>query len=298
VTKVSFSYQRLAFYGIVGAWMLVMLTAACGGTPTTPSPSPLGPTVTLIVPSMGPTESSVDIRIVGTRFEPGATVTMDGPLANVAVASSTLITATAQPHPAGAVDIIVTNPDGRSARLPGGYLYVPVAVTFVSPRQVSVGSPLTITGTGFLPGAAVTIGGVAAQVTAVAPTVITATVPSHADGVVDVVVTNPGGQSASLAAALTIASLTLTVTPDVVAPGGRLTVTWTAPSGQSSLDWIGMFRVGAQNTDYGFWIYTDGATAGTWALNAPGQPGEYEFRYLLDDWYVDVARSRKVFVRD
>jgi len=296
------SNRSFAPVAAVGACALIMLAPACGEAPMRPSPpsAPAVPIVTLVVPSMGPTESSVDISIAGSHFLPGATVTMDGPVTNVVVVSSTLIRAAALPHPAGAVDVVVTNPDGRSGSRTGGYTYVPVAITSISTREAYVGSPLTIVGTGFLPGVAVTIGGVAAGVTAVAPTTIDATVPPQADGIVDIVVTNPGGQGGALEAALTIVSLSLTVAPDVVAPGGLLTVTWTAPAVGSwaESDWIGMFRVGAQNTDYGFWIYTYGTPAGTWSLKAPSEPGEYEFRYLVDDGWVDVARSGKVIVRN
>ena len=30
--------------------------------------------------------------------------------------------------------------------------------------------------------------------------------------------------------------------------------------------------------------------SGTLTLNAPAQPGQYQFRYLLDDGFVDTAR--------
>jgi len=56
-----------------------------------------------------------------------------------------------------------------------------------------------LTGTNFAPGATVTLGGSAATaVTVVSATTITATTPAHAAGVVNVVVTNPGTQSATL----------------------------------------------------------------------------------------------------
>ena len=63
---------------------------------------------------------------------------------------------------------------------------------------VTGGTPVTITGTGFVDGASVTVGG--AQVTNVVvanPTTITANTPAHAPGTVDVVVTNPDGQSSN-----------------------------------------------------------------------------------------------------
>jgi hypothetical protein len=74
----------------------------------------------------------------------------------------------------------------------------PPTVTLVAPVSgpVAVGTPVTITGTGFVSGAAVTFDGLPATgITVVSATHITATTPAHAAGPVDVVVTNPDGQS-------------------------------------------------------------------------------------------------------
>jgi hypothetical protein len=64
------------------------------------------------------------------------------------------------------------------------------------------------------------------------------------------------------------------------------------------LDWVGLFKVGAPNTSYDdyWWRYTDAKTSGTLMLTAPNAPGQYEFRYLLDDGYVDTIRSNPVTV--
>jgi hypothetical protein len=64
------------------------------------------------------------------------------------------------------------------------------------------------------------------------------------------------------------------------------------------LDWIALLKVGdsSRNYDSGWWDYTKGAASGTFTLSAPIQPGDYEFRYLPDDGYIDVARSTPVKV--
>lgn len=62
---------------------------------------------------------------------------------------------------------------------------------------------VAISGGGFMPGATVQFGGVAAVVNLVTSTTITVTVPAHAEGSVAVVVTNPDGHTASLASAYT-----------------------------------------------------------------------------------------------
>ena len=88
---------------------------------------------------------------------------------------------------------------------------------------------------------------------------------------------------------------TVTASTNTVAPGGPLSVSWTASTGGAS-DWIGLIRVGDPNNDNGWWDYTGGKTSGTFTLSAPTQAGQYEFRYLPNDGYVDVARSGLVTV--
>jgi hypothetical protein len=127
---------------------------------------------------------------------------------------------------------------------------------------------------------------------------ITAIVPAHAAGLADVVVTNPGGPGGTLPAAFTYAferPFTLTPSSDVVDAGDQMTVSWTAPSGRAG-DWIAVFRIGASYEDDWYGL-TNGATSGTHTLAAPTRPGPYEFRYLVNDSFLDVARSSPVTVR-
>jgi hypothetical protein len=79
-------------------------------------------------------------------------------------------------------------------------------VSSVTPNSGSTngGTGVTITGTNFAAGATVTLGGTAAtNVNVGSSTSITATTPAHAAGAVDVVVTNTGGQSGTLASGFT-----------------------------------------------------------------------------------------------
>jgi parallel beta-helix repeat protein len=79
--------------------------------------------------------------------------------------------------------------------------------------------------------------------------------------------------------------------------GKSLTVSWTSSSGNPK-DWIGWYRSGDSNTGYdpNRWRYTGGAASGTFTVTAPSNVGNYEFRYLLNDGYTDVARSSTVAV--
>ncbi len=83
---------------------------------------------------------------------------------------------------------------------------LPPTVTNISPSSgpIAGGTAVTITGTNFVAGATVTIGGVAAtNVTVVSATQITATTPPRAAGSVDVRVQNPDGQFGTRAGGFT-----------------------------------------------------------------------------------------------
>jgi hypothetical protein len=79
-------------------------------------------------------------------------------------------------------------------------------------------------------------------------------------------------------AAFTYATASVTGTPSVVAPGGRLQVNWSTPISHSSLDWIGLFRAGASNFDYIDYQYTDGVVGLSSDLERTGR-----------DWSVRVS---------
>ena len=178
------------------------------------------------------------------------------------------------------------------------------AVTSISPTSGPTwrGSLVTITGAGFQRGAIVTFDTAsAAGAFVVSSDRISATPPTSPAGTVNVVVTNPDGQRATLTAGHTFEFVPFpTLTPSVtsVAAGGPLSVSWnSALTGKS--DWIGLFKISDRNQDYlGRWSYfTEGKASGTATLVAPTEPGQYEFRYLLDDDFVEAARSSVVTVR-
>jgi hypothetical protein len=84
------------------------------------------PTFASVLPTTGPTNGGTAITLTGTLFQTGATVALNGlPAANVAVVSSTSITATTPALPAGIADITVTNPDGGTITGPDvdGFTY-------------------------------------------------------------------------------------------------------------------------------------------------------------------------------
>ena len=193
-----------------GAWVMQMAAFRASGQGST-NPAP---TVSSISPTSGPTAGGTAVSITGTGFVSGASVSIGGTAAsNVVVVSGTSITAKTPAHAAGAVNVVVTNSDGQSGTLTGGYVYTSTnpapTVSSISPTSgpIAGGTAVSITGTGFVSGASVSIGGTAASnVVVVSGTSITAKTPAHAAGAVNVVVTNSDGQSGTLTNGYTYSS--------------------------------------------------------------------------------------------
>jgi len=159
------------------------------------------PDLVSLSPDNGPTSGGTPVILTGTGFTGvgTTTVTFDGtPATNVNVVSSTQITCTTPAHAAGAVDVTVTNYFG-SDTLPGGFTYNNAPdVTNVTPADGSTsgGTSVTVTGTDFTGGGAVTVTfgtTPATNVNVVSSTQITCTTPAHAAGAVDVTVANDFG---------------------------------------------------------------------------------------------------------
>ena len=90
-------------------------------------------------------------------------------------------------------------------------------------------------------------------------------------------------------------NFSVAATPTNGTPGQVFVATWNAPEGQSNLDWIGVYRVGADDQNFSAWGYTAGASSGS--LSFPlVDSGTYEFRYFLNDGFVRVANSNPVSV--
>jgi IPT/TIG domain-containing protein len=200
------------------------------------------------------------------------------------------------------------SPSGPTTSPPVTPPSAPLTVTAVSPDSgpTTFASEISVTGSGFRLGATLTLDGVAAKVTGITSTAITALTPVHTAGTVDVVVTNPGGPSTTLTGGYTfeVVFISLTASPSFVKSGDQLTVSWVGPSGRGCNgggDWIAIYKVGdpdvsgAANGHSDLWfVHVCGATSGTSTLSAPLQPGEYEFRFMMGD--TAVARSSPVTV--
>jgi hypothetical protein len=78
-----------------------------------------------VSPASGPSLGGTSVTITGSGFQTGATVTFGGTaLTSVSVVNATTITGTTASHAAGAVDVLVRNPDGQSGKCAGCYTFV------------------------------------------------------------------------------------------------------------------------------------------------------------------------------
>lgn len=168
------------------------------------------PTITSISPTKGPINTATEITIKGTNFVSGyypgttnpiTTVTIGGVAAtDVQVINETTIVAKTPPLSSlGAQHVIVTV-DGVSAIKENGFTYISnPKIDAVNPTSGSVlgGIAVSITGSGFMSGASVKFGAIAAKnVVVQSSTLITATLPeSTVSGLVSVTVTNTDGGS-------------------------------------------------------------------------------------------------------
>ena len=181
------------------------------------------PTITGVSPSSGGTTGGTSITISGTGFLSGTTVTIGGTAAtNVVVVSATSITATTPAGSLGAANVVVTNTNTGTVTDTGGFTYVSApAITGVSPNSgpTAGGTAITISGSGFLSGATVTIGGAAAtNVMVVSANSITATTPAGSVGEANVVVTNTDTGTITATGGFTYSNLP-TVTGQVIDDG-------------------------------------------------------------------------------
>lgn len=160
------------------------------------------PTISTVLPSAGPIAGGNQITISGTQFFSGASVIVGGNgCAVTSITEPTTIVCTLAAHAVGAVDVVVKNIDNQSTTKTAGYTYqLAPTLSSISPSygRASGGTTVTLTGTGFVSGAMVTLGGqVCSSVSVTSSTQLTCVTSAHAIGATDVLVTNADGQTSS-----------------------------------------------------------------------------------------------------
>ncbi len=232
-----------------GRWVM-QLVAFRAAFPSQTPPAFAAPTIASLSAPSGPETGGTALTITGTNFAPGAVVVFSntgGVTAsgvNCSVTASTTISCLTPSFPAGSTTIAVTNVDGQSAST-SAFVFV-ASIPFSTATAPSItpgtgstngGTLVTISGSDFAAGAAVTINGLPADRVAVANVnTIQASVPANPAGLKTVVVTNPSGSGAALAGGYTYALGTTAINFVQVAsvqPASSATVPVTYPLAQT-----------------------------------------------------------------
>jgi IPT/TIG domain len=198
---------------IFGA-LLALSLAGCGSHSTQQSPpanNPV-PAITVLSPSSVVEGAAAQtLTITGTNFLAASTVSFNGTSRAATFVSSTELTialSAGDESTIGTYPVVVSNPTpggGASNTADFNVALPPPSVTSLSPSSANVGAAaqtLTINGTDFVSGAAVTYNGVAHTVTFVSSSQLTIALTAADQltaGIYPVVVTNPDQQSSSAA---------------------------------------------------------------------------------------------------
>ncbi len=140
------------------------------------------------------------LTVSGTGFTPGAVVEFEGIALMTTFLSSSSLTAPLPAGTPGAKMVGVRNPNGSEAFLPGGIVYIEtLRVQQVTPNSPAAGQPVTVVGTGFVPGTTFTVAGLPVVATINSSSDATFLAPSGVPCSAPVVAVNPDGQTAARA---------------------------------------------------------------------------------------------------
>ncbi len=202
------------------------------------------PTVTKVTPNAGATGGGDFVTILGTNFGSNATVTIGGNLVtaqNEGVVDANTIEILTPAHATGTVNVVVTNADGKSGTLTGGYKYGSSATPEIDSLSVNEGPTaggtyVTIYGASFGSPPVVKFGTATATIKTITDSFVGVLTPAHAAGAVQVELTNPDSQVAIATTQFTFVA----PVADAGADGGN------AEDGGSGSDGGGGFSDGGQ----------------------------------------------------
>ena len=136
--------------GAVGAADVAVNNADGGSASLSGGFTYTGVSVSGIDPAEGSVSGGQSVTISGGNFQDGASVTIGGAAAtDVSVADGNTITATTPAGAAGAADVVVSNADGNSATMSGGFTYLAVIEPILrstSPTDAHLDYSMTGTG--------------------------------------------------------------------------------------------------------------------------------------------------------
>ncbi|MBC7428950.1 MAG: IPT/TIG domain-containing protein, partial [Bacteriovorax sp.] len=191
------------------------------------------PVLSSISPTAGNTGGGNLVTLTGSDLPSSPIVSIGNKVCTVVSSGASQITCTTASNSAGTYNVVVTGSNRQSITLASAYSYSNgPTVTSVAPISGFAigGTIVTVSGTNFISGASVTLGGSSCTgATVVNSSTITCTAPAHATGVVSAVVTNPDLVSASQPSAFTFraAPTVSSVSANAGALGGGTSVTIT-----------------------------------------------------------------------
>jgi len=176
------------------------------------------PSITNLRPARGPNTGGTVALLEGTNFKPGAIVYVGFKQSpSVYVVSSTTATFVSPPGTDGVAPAALVNPDGRVVILDPGFEYYTLGADAAPAPEIASVVPekllelaqgeTTVNGANFDPEALVIVGGLEAGVTYLSAQELRLAVPPNPTGFVDLHVTHPDGQSATLTNAIEFVSL-------------------------------------------------------------------------------------------
>ncbi|MFN7996373.1 MAG: SBBP repeat-containing protein [Bryobacteraceae bacterium] len=227
-----------------GAARVTVTTSGGTSQPASFTVNPPAATLTSINPASGLAGTAVPVTLSGTNFASGATIAVGNPgvaVSNVTIVSANQITATftiAADAAPGAASVTVTTSGTSSAAVTFTINSPAPSLTSIDVSTVPQGATLAVTlsGSGFLPGATVSVnnpGVTVSGVTVVSASQITATFAvgaNAAQGAANVTVTTTGGTSGPVS--LTVAPgivLSINGLPGTITPGQQPPITLTIP---------------------------------------------------------------------
>jgi len=239
----------------------------------------------------GPLNGGTEMTITGSGFMEGVVVTIgEKKVEQLALFSPAELRLRTPPGTAGPKTVRVMNPDGQEAILEDGFTYnLPPRITSISPNAgpLEGGTPITITGTGFMGPPDVLIGDAEASSVECLPEKIIAETPPSDTGVKDVTVVNPDGQRATLKDAFTYntAPVITRVTPDNGRLAGGTRITIQGGGFQPGAEVRISINQGAYRAASSVEVMSSSIIT---ALTPPGQPGAENVLVLNPDMQIAI----------
>jgi hypothetical protein len=250
------------------------------------------PRIFTIDPAEGFDTGGTRVTITGENFVIGMRITFDGlPGVVVSINEQTGVAVVLTPaHPIGAVDVTVTNPDGRSDTAEDGFTYIwapPTLLSLVPDRGPTWGrNTVLINGQSFRPGAQVRVGGVLlspSDYRFISPTQIEITRMPASVGASEVLVEviNPDGQVSN--------PLPYQYVPIQLSPRGGLISGFTNVTA-TGFDFVPgtQVQIGGQTA---LNVVVVNATTLRFITPAVATPGPYDVRVVLPDGRSELIRG-------